>query len=224
MIFGADVLRKFYDCVIKRAIDFFGAFLALVLLSPVLCVLCVLVRVKLGSPVLFKQQRPGKNGKIFTLYKFRTMTDERDENGELLPDEVRLTKFGQLMRSLSLDELPEFINILKGDMSFVGPRPLLVDYLELYSERQAKRHDVRPGLTGLAQANGRNLLTWNDRFEYDVEYVENVSLWLDIKILFKTVAGVLRREGISSENSVTMERFTGEAKVTEQVKAEAMER
>lgn len=208
-------MRKFYDCVIKRAIDFFGAFLALVLLSPVFCVLCVLVRVKLGSPILFKQQRPGKNGKIFTLYKFRTMTDERDENGELLPDEVRLTKFGQLMRSLSLDELPEFINIFKGDMSFVGPRPLLVEYLELYSERQAMRHNVRPGLTGLAQANGRNLLTWNERFEYDVEYVESISLWLDIKILFKTVSGVLKREGISSENSVTMERFTGEESKTE---------
>ncbi len=203
-------MRKFYDCVIKRAIDFFVALFALVLLSPVLCVLCILVRVKLGSPIVFKQQRPGKNGKIFTLYKFRTMTDERDGNGELLPDEVRLTKFGQLMRSLSLDELPEFINILKGDMSFVGPRPLLVEYLELYSERQAMRHNVRPGLTGLAQANGRNLLTWEDKFEYDVEYVENISLWLDIKILFKTVSGVLKREGISSENSATMERFTGE--------------
>ena len=205
-------MRKFYDCVIKRAIDFLGAFLALVLLSLVLCVLCILVRVKLGSPVLFKQKRPGKNGKIFTLYKFRTMTDERDENGELLPDEVRLTKFGQLMRSFSLDELPEFINILKGDMSFVGPRPLLTEYLELYNERQAMRHNVRPGLTGLAQANGRNLLTWEDRFEYDVEYVENISLWLDIKILLKTVSGVLKREGISSENSATMERFTGNEK------------
>ncbi len=212
-------MRSFYDTVIKRTIDFFGALLALIVLSPVLCVLCILVRVKLGSPVLFKQQRPGKNGKIFTLYKFRTMTDERDENGELLPDEVRLTKFGQLMRSFSLDELPEFINILKGDMSFVGPRPLLTEYLELYSERQAMRHNVRPGLTGLAQANGRNLLTWEDRFEYDVEYVENVSLWLDIKVLFKTVSGVLKREGISSENSATMERFTGEKN-----KTEAMER
>ncbi len=212
-------MRGFYDTVIKRAIDFFGALLALIVLSPVLCVLCILVHVKLGSPVLFKQQRPGKNGKIFTLYKFRTMTDECDENGELLPDEVRLTKFGQIMRSFSLDELPEFVNILKGDMSFVGPRPLLTEYLELYSERQAMRHNVRPGLTGLAQANGRNLLTWEDRFEYDVEYVENVSLWLDIKVLVKTVSGVLKREGISSENSATMERFTGEKN-----KTEAMER
>lgn len=210
-------MRKFYDCVIKRAIDFFGALIALVLLSPVLCVLCILVRVKLGSPILFKQKRPGKNGKIFTLYKFRTMTNERDENGELLSDKVRLTKFGQLMRSLSLDELPEFINILKGDMSFVGPRPLLVEYLELYSERQSMRHNVRPGLTGLAQANGRNLLTWEDRFEYDVEYVENMSLWLDMKIIFKTALGVIRREGISSENSATMEKFTGSNNETEAV-------
>lgn len=208
-------MRRIYEGVIKRCIDFFGALVALVLLSPVFCVLCILVRIKLGSPVLFKQKRPGKNGKIFTLYKFRTMTDERDENGELLPDEVRLTKFGKLMRSLSLDELPEFINILKGDMSFVGPRPLLVEYLELYSERQAMRHNVRPGLTGLAQANGRNLLTWEDRFEYDVNYVENLSLLLDIKIIFKTVLGVVKREGINSENSATMERFTGGKNKTE---------
>ena len=208
-------MRRIYEGVIKRGIDFFGALVALVLLSPVFCVLCILVRVKLGSPVLFKQKRPGKNGKVFILYKFRTMTDERDENGELLPDEVRLTKFGKLMRSLSLDELPEFINILKGDMSFVGPRPLLVEYLELYSERQAMRHNVRPGLTGLAQANGRNLITWEDRFEYDVNYVENLSLLLDIKIIFKTVLGVIKREGINSENSATMERFTGGKNKTE---------
>lgn len=208
-------MRRFYDCVIKRAVDFIGAFFALVLLSPVLCLLCILVRFKLGSPVLFKQKRPGKNGKIFTLYKFRTMTDERDENGELMPDEIRLTKFGKLLRNLSLDELPEFINILKGDMSFVGPRPLLTEYLELYNERQAKRHNVRPGLTGLAQANGRNLLTWEEKFEWDVKYVENISLVLDIKILFKTVSGVLKREGISSENSATMERFTGNKKEEE---------
>jgi len=208
-------LRRFYDCVIKRAVDFIGAFFALVLLSPVLCLLCILVRFKLGSPVLFKQKRPGKNGKIFTLYKFRTMTDERDKNGELMPDEIRLTKFGKLLRNLSLDELPEFINILKGDMSFVGPRPLLTEYLELYNERQAKRHNVRPGLTGLAQANGRNLLTWEEKFEWDVKYVENISLVLDIKILFKTVSGVLKREGISSENSATMERFTGNKKEEE---------
>ncbi len=211
-------MRKFYDLIIKRAVDIVGSLAALILLSPLMCVLCVLVRTKLGSPVLFKQQRPGKNGKIFTLYKFRTMTDERDENGELLPDEIRLTKFGKLMRSLSLDELPEFINILKGEMSFVGPRPLLVHYLPLYNERQAMRHNVRPGLTGLAQVNGRNLLTWKEKFEWDVKYVENISPLLDIKILFKTVYNVLKREGISSETSVTMEYFTGNEETGEAVK------
>ncbi len=213
-------MRKFYDLIIKRAVDIIGSLAALILLSPLMCVLCVLVRTKLGSPVLFKQQRPGKNGRIFTLYKFRTMTDERDENGRLLPDEVRLTKFGKLLRSLSLDELPEFINILKGEMSFVGPRPLLVQYLPLYNERQAMRHNVRPGLTGLAQVNGRNLLTWAEKFEWDVKYVENISPWLDIKILLKTVYNVLRREGISSETSATMEYFTGNEETREAVKAE----
>lgn len=213
-------MRKFYDLIIKRAVDIIGSLSALILLSPLMCVLCVLVRTKLGSPVLFKQQRPGKNGRIFTLYKFRTMTDERDENGRLLPDEVRLTKFGKLLRSLSLDELPEFINILKGEMSFVGPRPLLVQYLPLYNERQAMRHNVRPGLTGLAQVNGRNLLTWAEKFEWDVKYVENISPWLDIKILLKTVYNVLRREGISSETSATMEYFTGNEETREAVKAE----
>ncbi len=202
-------MRKFYDVVIKRMVDVFASLSALVFLSPLLCVLCILVRSKLGSPVIFKQERPGKNGKIFTLYKFRTMTDERDENGELLPDEIRLTKFGQLMRSLSLDELPEFINILKGDMSFVGPRPLLVRYLPLYNERQSMRHNVRPGLTGLAQVNGRNLITWEEKFEWDVRYVEKMNLFMDISILFKTVFNVFKREGISSETSVTMEPFTG---------------
>ena len=202
-------MRKIYDRLIKRAADFLLALLALAVLALPLAVLAVLVRTKLGSPVLFKQERPGKNGEIFMLYKFRTMTDERDENGELLPDEIRLTGFGKLLRSLSLDELPEFYNILKGDMSFVGPRPLLVRYLPLYNERQAMRHNVRPGLTGLAQVNGRNLLTWEEKFEWDVKYVENISPWLDIKILFKTVLNVLKREGISSETSATMEEFKG---------------
>lgn len=211
-------MKKFYDCVIKRIVDFSCALLAVILLSPILCLLCVLVRTKLGSPVIFKQERPGKDGKIFTLYKFRTMTDERDENGNLLPDEVRLTKFGSLMRSLSLDELPEFINILKGEMSFVGPRPLLKQYLPLYNERQAMRHNVRPGLTGLAQVNGRNLITWEEKFEWDVRYVEKISPWLDIKILFKTVSNVLKREGISSETSVTMESFKGNKTTTEDVR------
>lgn len=201
--------------IVKRAVDVLGSLSALVLLSPLLCVLCVLVRTKLGSPVIFKQERPGKNGRIFTLYKFRTMTDERDENGELLPDEIRLTRFGKLLRTLSLDELPEFVNILRGDMSFVGPRPLLVRYLPLYNKRQSMRHNVRPGLTGLAQVNGRNLLTWEEKFEWDVKYVENISLWLDIKILFRTVLNVLKREGISSETSATMEPFTGTEETAE---------
>lgn len=202
-------MRRFYDKVIKRAADFLLALFALLVLAIPLGILSVLVKTRLGSPVLFRQERPGKNGEIFTLYKFRTMTDERDGNGNLLPDEVRLTKFGRLLRYLSLDELPEFYNILKGDMSFVGPRPLLVRYLPLYSERQAMRHNVRPGLTGLAQVNGRNLLTWEEKFEWDVKYVENISPWLDIKILFKTVLNVLKREGISSETSATMEEFKG---------------
>ncbi|MBQ2963104.1 MAG: sugar transferase [Clostridia bacterium] len=202
-------MRRFYDKVIKRAADFLLALFALLVLAIPLGILSVLVKTRLGSPVLFRQERPGKNGEIFTLYKFRTMTDERDGNGNLLPDEVRLTKFGRLLRNLSLDELPEFYNILKGDMSFVGPRPLLVRYLPLYSERQAMRHNVRPGLTGLAQVNGRNLLTWEEKFEWDVKYVENISPWLDIKILFKTVLNVLKREGISSETSATMEEFKG---------------
>lgn len=202
-------MRRFYDKVIKRAADFLLALFALLVLAIPLGILSVLVKTRLGSPVLFRQERPGKNGEIFTLYKFRTMTDERDENGNLLPDEVRLTKIGRLLRNLSLDELPEFYNILKGDMSFVGPRPLLVRYLPLYSERQAMRHNVRPGLTGLAQVNGRNLLTWEEKFEWDVKYVENISPWLDIKILFKTVLNVLKREGISSETSATMEEFKG---------------
>lgn len=206
-------MRKLYEKVIKRAADFLLALFALIVLAIPLVVLGVLVKTKLGSPILFKQERPGKNGEVFTLYKFRTMTDERDENGVLLPDEVRLTKFGRLMRSLSLDELPEFYNILKGDMSFVGPRPLLVRYLPLYNERQSMRHNVRPGLTGLAQVNGRNLLTWEEKFEWDVKYVESISPLLDIKILFRTVYNVLKREGISSETSATMEEFTGTQEV-----------
>ena len=206
-------MRKIYDRLIKRAADFLLSLFALAVLALPLAVLALLVRTKLGSPVLFKQERPGKSGEIFMLYKFRTMTDERDANGELLPDEIRLTKFGKLLRSLSLDELPEFYNILKGDMSFVGPRPLLVRYLPLYNERQAMRHNVRPGLTGLAQVNGRNLLTWEEKFEWDVKYVENISPWLDIKILFKTVLNVLKREGISSETSATMEEFKGTREV-----------
>ncbi len=200
---------------IKRALDFFASLCGIIVLSPIFILLCVLVRTKLGSPVLFKQERPGKidkktrEEKIFTLYKFRTMTDERDENGELLPDEIRLTTFGKFLRSTSLDELPEIINILKGDMSFIGPRPLLVKYLPLYSEHQRRRHLVRPGLSGWAQVNGRNALSWQDKFNLDVEYVDNISFKLDTKIFFMTIMSVLKREGISSETSATMEAFTG---------------
>ena len=206
--------NSFYNRFLKRFFDIVLSFFALVLLSPLLAVLAVLVRIKLGSPVLFTQERPGKNGKIFRLYKFRTMTDERDENGELLPDDVRLTRFGQMLRSTSLDELPEFFNILRGDMSFIGPRPLLVSYLPLYNEKQRHRHDVRPGLTGLAQCSGRNLLSWEDRFDLDVEYVQNLSFGMDISIIFRTVRGILTKEGISSEPSVTMEPFRGSAEQT----------
>lgn len=197
--------RKFF----KRILDIIISFSAIVILSPVLLVLAILVRVKLGSPVIFRQQRPGLNGKIFGLMKFRTMTDERDEKGELLPDEVRLTSFGKKLRSTSLDELPEFFNILKGEMSFVGPRPLLVQYLPLYNEEQAHRHDVLPGLTGWAQVNGRNAISWEKKFEYDVWYTRNISFLLDLKIVFMTVAAVLKRDGISSGTAATMEFFTG---------------
>ena len=198
-----------YKRYIKRILDILLSLFAVVILSPVYIILSLLVRFKLGSPVLFKQKRPGLHGKIFNLYKYRTMTDERDENGELKSDEVRLTPFGKKLRSTSLDELPEFFNILKGDMSFVGPRPLLVQYLPLYNEEQAHRHDVLPGLTGWAQVNGRNAISWEEKFKYDVEYVNNVSFAMDLKIVFMTVKSVLRREGISSEGSATMEFFTG---------------
>ena len=198
-----------YRRFVKRFFDIVLSIAAISLLSPVLIVLAILVRVKLGSPVLFRQKRPGYHGEIFGLMKFRTMTDERDENGELLPDEARLTPFGKKLRSTSLDELPEFFNILKGDMSFVGPRPLLVQYLPLYNEEQAHRHDVLPGLTGWAQVNGRNAISWEKKFEYDVWYTRNVSFLLDLKIVFMTVAAVLKRDGISSETHATMEFFTG---------------
>ena len=199
----------FYEKFIKRALDVILSGGALIVLSPVLAVTALLVRTKLGSPVIFHQDRPGKDEKIFRLYKFRSMTDERDENGDLLPDEVRLTKFGKLLRSTSLDELPELWNILRGDMSIVGPRPLLVKYLPLYNEEQRHRHDVRPGLTGWAQVNGRNALSWEEKFRLDVWYVQNVSFWVDVKTIFLTVKNVLRREGISSDTAVTMEEFMG---------------
>ena len=198
-----------YRKYIKRLLDILLSGLALIISSPVMAVTALLVRIRLGSPVFFQQERPGLKGKIFRMYKFRTMTDKRDENGELLSDEERLTPFGKKLRATSLDELPEFINILKGDMSFVGPRPLLVRYLPRYNEEQMHRHDVLPGLTGLAQVSGRNALSWEKKFEYDVEYARNVSFTLDIKIILMTVVKVLKRDGISSETNATMEEFWG---------------
>ena len=198
-----------YKHFFKRLIDFILSLIALIVLSPILLIVAILVRTKLGSPVIFKQERQGLNEKIFTLYKFRTMTDAKDEQGNLLPDKIRLTKFGKLLRSTSLDELPELFNILKGDMAIVGPRPLLVRYLQLYNEHQKHRHDVRPGFTGWAQCNGRNAISWEEKFDLDVYYTKHVSLLLDIKIILKTVKVVLFREGISSETSVTMEEFRG---------------
>jgi undecaprenyl phosphate N,N'-diacetylbacillosamine 1-phosphate transferase len=209
---GMKKNKGFYKKYIKRPMDFTLSLFALIILSPLILILAVLVKSRLGSPVIFMQKRPGLNERIFTLYKFRTMTDERDENGVLLPDDVRLTKFGRFLRSTSLDELPELLNIFKGDMSIVGPRPLLVQYLPLYSEHQRRRHEVRPGLTGWAQVNGRNSISWEDKFDLDVEYASNVSFLLDLKIIFMTLKKVLLREGISSDTSATMEPFTGSNK------------
>ncbi len=201
--------KGFYEANLKRPLDCALATGGLLVLSPVLLVTSVLVRTKLGSPIIFKQERPGKDGKIFTLYKFRSMTDQKDENGNLLPDDVRLTRFGKALRSTSLDELPELFNIIKGEMAIVGPRPLLVEYLDKYSEQQKKRHDVRPGLTGLAQVNGRNLISWDKKFEYDVEYVSNVSFLGDLKLLVKTMYKVVSKDGISSQQTATMPKFKG---------------
>lgn len=201
--------KLFYEKYVKRTVDFLLSLVSIIILSPVLLILAVVVRIKMGSPIVFSQSRPGINGKIFKMYKFRTMTNEKDENGNLLPDEMRLNKFGSFLRSTSLDELPELFNILKGDMAIVGPRPLLVEYLPLYTRKQARRHEVRPGMTGYAQVNGRNELSWEKKFELDVEYVDNVTFVNDLRIIFKTVKTVLKREGISSETSKTMEKFTG---------------
>ncbi len=198
-----------YERYIKRLLDMIISLCGILVLSPVYIILAILVRKKLGSPVLFTQERPGKNEKIFKLYKFRSMTDARDGQGNLLPDEERLPEFGKKLRATSLDELPELFNILKGEMSIIGPRPLLVKYLPLYNDFQKHRHDVRPGLTGLAQINGRNAITWEKKFEYDVEYVNQISFGLDLKIFFSTVKAVLKREGISSETDATMEAFQG---------------
>ena len=199
-----------YAKYVKRLLDFILSFLAIIILSPVMLIIYILVRVKLGKPAIFKQQRPGKDEKIFTLYKFRTMTDEKDENGNLLPDEKRLTKFGKMLRSTSLDELPELFNILKGDMAIVGPRPLIVEYLKLYNDEQRKRHNVRPGLTGLAQVSGRNSISWENRFEKDIEYINKLTFINDLKIILITIKKVIKKEGISQENNATMEKFKGE--------------
>ncbi|SIQ25195.1 sugar transferase [Priestia flexa] len=198
-----------YKRYIKRPLDFVLSLAAIIALCWLFLLLAILVRTKLGSPVLFKQKRPGMNEKVFMMYKFRTMTDERGEDGELLPDDIRLTKFGKFLRSTSLDELPELFNILKGDMSLVGPRPLLVQYLALYNNHQKRRHEVRPGLSGLAQISGRNTISWESKFDLDVEYVDSVSLVNDIKIIFFTIKKVFIREGINSETAATMEFFEG---------------
>ncbi|WP_218957724.1 sugar transferase [Facklamia lactis] len=198
-----------YQKYVKRMVDIILSLFALIFLLPVLIVIALLIRFKIGSPVLFVQTRPGLNEKLFKMYKFRTMTNEQDATGQLLPDELRLTRFGKLLRATSLDELPELFNILIGDMSFVGPRPLLVQYLDLYNLRQKKRHKVRPGLTGYAQVSGRNSLSWTERFERDIEYVENISWLLDLKIIFMTVYKVFKQEGITSEDSATMKPFEG---------------
>lgn len=201
--------KGFYEKYLKGMFDFALAFITLIILTPMLLIVAVLVRINLGAPILFKQPRPGLHGEIFLVYKFRTMTNERDAQGKLLPDEERLTKFGKFLRSTSLDELPEIWLILTGKMSFVGPRPLLVSYLPLYNEHQARRHEVRPGLTGYAQVHGRNSVSWVEKFNMDVYYVDHITFLGDIKILFQTVLTVFKREGISSGTSETMEDFTG---------------
>lgn len=198
-----------YKHCIKRLLDFTLSLLAIIVLSPIMLIVAVLVRINLGSPIIFKQQRPGLNEKIFTVYKFRTMTNEKDEDGEFLPVELRITKFGKWLRSTSMDELPQLFNILKGDMSIVGPRPLRVEYLELYNEEQRKRHNVRPGLTDLSAIRGRSNVSWEDQFKHDLEYIENLSFLLDFKIVIFTVVTVIKREGVSQEGHVTREPFRG---------------
>lgn len=196
--------------MLKRIIDVLGSLFGIIILSPVYLLVSFLVYRNLGSPIIFRQLRPGKNGKVFEMMKFRSMLDKTNKWGEVLPDEERLTSFGMKLRNTSLDELPELFNVLKGEMSLVGPRPLLVEYLELYSEEQNKRHNMKPGITGLAQINGRNSISWSEKLNYDVEYVENFNILLDIKILFMTIYKVIKKEGISQEGNVTMESFTGD--------------
>lgn len=198
-----------YKNLIKPILDFILAFLLIIIFSPIILIVALLIKLKLGSPILFTQERPGLNGKIFRIYKFRTMSDERDSKGDLLSDELRLKGFGKLIRKSSLDELPQLFNVLKGEMSFVGPRPLLVEYLELYNQEQAKRHNVKPGITGWAQVNGRNAISWEEKFKLDVYYVEHISFMLDCKILYMTFFKVLKRKDINSNTNITMEKFTG---------------
>ena len=206
-----DIQHKkgFYERYIKCPQDFTIALIAVIVLSPVLLTIAVFVKIKLGSPILFRQERPGLNGKVFKLYKFRTMSEAKDAEGNLLPDEERLGSFGKLLRSTSLDELPALVNVIRLELSLVGPRPLLVKYLSRYNEQQARRHEVRPGFTGYAQVHGRNAISWEDKFNYDVYYVDNVTFLGDWRIMFQTVLTVLKREGINSENSATMEEFMG---------------
>ncbi len=194
---------------IKRLFDIISSAAGLIVISPLLVVLAVLVRLKLGSPILFCQQRPGLGGKAFVIYKFRTMTDQRDTSGNLLPDEQRLPAFGRFLRSTSFDELPELLNVLKGDMSIVGPRPLMMKYLGRYSHEQARRHEVKPGITGWAQINGRNTISWEDKFKLDVWYVDNWTFWLDMKIIFKSIWMVIAKEGITQQGRATMDEFMG---------------
>lgn len=202
---GKGIYYRFF----KRPLDIILSCCAIVLLAPIMLIVAIIVRIKLGSPVIFKQKRPGINEKIFTVYKFRTMTEEMGADGELLSCSERLTKFGKFLRSTSLDELPELYNVLKGDMSFIGPRPLLIQYLPLYNEFQRRRHEVRPGLSGLAQVNGRNAITWEQKFAYDIKYVDDVTFLGDIKIIFLTIKRVLTREGVNASTTVTMEMFKG---------------
>ncbi len=198
-----------YKNYLKRVLDIICSLGFILCFGWLYILIAVLVKVKLGSPVIFKQKRPGLNGKIFTMYKFRSMTDAKDKDGNLLSDAERLPKFGKLLRATSLDEIPEFINVLKGEMSLIGPRPLLVEYLERYNDEQKRRHDVRPGITGWAQVNGRNAISWEEKFRYDVEYVDNLTFFLDVKIVFLTIKKIVVKEGISQEGNVTMEEFKG---------------
>ena len=198
-----------FHLMLKRIIDILGSLFGIIILSPIYLIVGILVYKNLGSPIIFRQKRPGKYGRIFEMMKFRSMLDKTNKWGEVLPDEDRLTSFGKKLRSTSLDELPQLFNVLKGDMSLVGPRPLLVEYLELYSKEQNKRHNMKPGITGLAQINGRNAISWSEKLKLDVEYVEKFNIMLDIKILFMTIYKVIKKEGISQEGNATMENFTG---------------